>query len=547
MLPRARPAGPLYDSTHNNGDLGDVNCSVSSSVLCPPGASIRRQEEHARVRLLDDRAGPAAIYGSRPAAKEESNQTPTSSSKPGQECACESAIQQARAPPSRAIQGKAAEPLEGTLPWVAASFQKPPARAGCCGDVPNSPVSPSAAKPDAAESNDTSTNKAAAFCSEMDATTRVGGFLASSLQVVASIFGFVAYWAIQPGLWTLHVALRGGMLMRLDFPILGHFDTWRVDAIQNLVWKNHRIQIYPGWTNASDYKDTEESFDTVALHSQPLHDALEKRMGEIDASSLKLSRENKYLADSVGAKLPFLPFISDEENVLYAHCVLDGNFPLHDDEKAAIAWCKHVDGVKIMPKLPVHMRTHREAFKRNQRVRDSVTRAEKGQSALDKLNEVIKSAKPSTPAVAMPAALPTLGSEAADRSSNKVVAGVVTGDLPESEANQQNSGKRGPDKKARKSRQGFTRTCKLCAQWAPDHMNECTGRGGSAKCDLFDSEGSRRCGRCIRAYLKDKADQKTEGLHAKTCFAATCDVNSFDPNCCEHYIVDGSNRVKRRK
>ncbi|EJK65290.1 hypothetical protein THAOC_13862, partial [Thalassiosira oceanica] len=188
--------------THNNGDLGDVNCSVSSSVLCPPGASIRRQEEHARVRLLDDRAGPAAIYGSvldrlprngeddvpaaapemayvqRPAAKEESNQTPTSSSKPGQECACESAIQQARAPPSRAIQGKAAEPLEGTLPWVAASFQKT-SRPG---------------RPDFADTNDTSTNKAAAFCSEMDATTRVDGFLASSLQAVASIFGFVAYW-----------------------------------------------------------------------------------------------------------------------------------------------------------------------------------------------------------------------------------------------------------------------------------------------------------------------------------------------------------------
>jgi len=82
-------------------------------------------------------------------------------------------------------------------------------------------------------------------------------------------------------------------------------------------------------------------------------------------------------------------------------------------------------------------RTHREAFKRNQRVRDSVARAEKGQSALDKLNEVIKSAKPSTPAVAMPAGMPTLNSKAADQSSNKVVVGVVTGDLPKSEAKEQ--------------------------------------------------------------------------------------------------------------
>ena len=321
----------------------------------------------------------------------------------------------------------------------------------------------------------------------------------------------------------------------LDFPILGHFDTWRVDAIQNLVWKNHRIQIYPGWTNASDYKDTEESFDTVALHSKPLHDALEKQMEEIDASSVKLSRENKYLADSVGAKLPFLPFISDEEIVLYAHCVLDGNFPLDDDEKAAIAWCEHVDGVKIMPKLPVHMRTHREAFKRNQLVRDSVARAEKGQSALEKLNEVIKSAKPSTPAVAMPASMPTLNSAAADQSSNKVVAGVVTGDLPESEATERKRGERGTDRGPRKRRQGGKKKFKLCEQWASDHMEKCTGRGGSAKCDLFDEDGKRRCGRCFRAYTKDEANPKTEGLHALTCVGATCNVDGYDPECCEHY------------
>ena len=122
--------------------------------------------------------------------------------------------------------------------------------------------------------------------------------------------------------------------------------------------------------------------------------------------------------------------------MLYAQCGLDSDFPLDDDEKAAIAWCKRVDGVKIMPKLPIHMRTHREALKRNQRVRDSVARTEKGQSALDRLNDVIKSAKASAPAVAMPSAMPTLNSEAIDQSSNKVVADVVTGDLPESEAKQ---------------------------------------------------------------------------------------------------------------
>mmetsp|Transcript_2667 Transcript_2667/g.6139 ORF Transcript_2667/g.6139 Transcript_2667/m.6139 type:complete len:208 (-) Transcript_2667:2-625(-) len=190
-------------------------------------------------------------------------------------------------------------------------------------------------------------------------------------------------------------------------------------------------------------------------------------------------------------------------------------------------------------------RTHREAFKRNQRVRDSVARAEKGQSALDKLNEVIKSAKPSKPAVAMPAAMPILNSEAADQSSNKVVADVVTGDLPESEAKQQNSGKRGPDKKHRKSCQGFTKRCKLCTQWAPDHMMECTGRGGLAKCDLFDSDGSQRCGPCTRAYLKDEAVKKLRVCMLKL-VSLQLVMSSFDPNCCEHYSVGRSNRVKRK-
>ena len=77
----------------------------------------------------------------------------------------------------------------------------------------------------------------------------------------------------------------------------------------------------------------------------------------------------------------------------------------------------------------------------------------------------------------MPAAMPTLNSKAVDQSSNKVVAGVVTGDLPVSEAKERKRGERGPDKGTRK-RRGTKKKCNLCEQWAPDHMTECTGRGG---------------------------------------------------------------------
>ncbi|EJK50843.1 hypothetical protein THAOC_30051, partial [Thalassiosira oceanica] len=55
-----------------------------------------------------------------------------------------------------------------------------------------------------------------------------------------------------------------------------------------------------------------------------------------------------------------------------------------------------------------------------------------------------------------------------------------------------------------------------------------SGRVGSAKCDLFDEDGKQKCGRCLRAYTKDEAIQKTEGLHALTCVDATCNVDGFE-------------------
>ena len=58
-----------------------------------------------------------------------------------------------------------------------------------------------------------------------------------------------------------------------------------------------------------------------------------------------------------------LPFTTEEENKLYAKCVLDPTFPKNDEE-AAIKFCEHVDGVNTFPKIPVHMRNHRKKFER---------------------------------------------------------------------------------------------------------------------------------------------------------------------------------------
>ncbi len=62
---------------------------------------------------------------------------------------------------------------------------------------------------------------------------------------------------------------------RVGYPIIGHYDTWRIDfLLQLLVESYHGVTLFPYWVNASDYKDTDESFDLVALQSTELHEAV---------------------------------------------------------------------------------------------------------------------------------------------------------------------------------------------------------------------------------------------------------------------------------
>ena len=56
-------------------------------------------------------------------------------------------------------------------------------------------------------------------------------------------------------------------IRRDGFPVLNFYDTWLVDQAQNLYLENRNIRLYPNWSNASDYKTTDESFDTIPLHS----------------------------------------------------------------------------------------------------------------------------------------------------------------------------------------------------------------------------------------------------------------------------------------
>ena len=90
----------------------------------------------------------------------------------------------------------------------------------------------------------------------------------------------------------------------------------------------------------------------------------------------------------MGTPLPFLPFSGESECKEYAKFVTESDHGM-SDAAAAIAWCKHVNGTDIQPKLESHLRTHREEWNKNQRVKDSVSRAESTNEKLKELNEKI--------------------------------------------------------------------------------------------------------------------------------------------------------------
>jgi hypothetical protein len=75
---------------------------------------------------------------------------------------------------------------------------------------------------------------------------------------------------------------------RSGFPRIGHYDTWLIKKLMKLVMHNHGWCMYPGLCNTSEYKFTDESFDTIALHTKGLNDAINNRYVELDKAKIKL-------------------------------------------------------------------------------------------------------------------------------------------------------------------------------------------------------------------------------------------------------------------
>lgn len=175
---------------------------------------------------------------------------------------------------------------------------------------------------------------------------------------------------------------------RSGFPRLGHYDTWLVDLLQALVMKNHGLRIYPDLSNTSEYIFTDESFDSIALQSHRLNEAVKQCYSKLNRQSIKLTRDQEYLCRVMNTPLPFLPFSGEDEYKAYAKYVIQDVLP-RDDEDAAIGFCSFVDGQQIFPKLPSHMRNHREQWEQNQRVKESVRKVTPKNDKLIELNNKI--------------------------------------------------------------------------------------------------------------------------------------------------------------
>ena len=144
---------------------------------------------------------------------------------------------------------------------------------------------------------------------------------------------------------------------RFGFPILGNYDTWKWDKLQTLYMENHGTVFLPYWSNASDYKTTGESFDTIALYCEELQKALEDRCKEL--GSIKQSQQSKYISEMMCTPVPLLPFCgNEEENKCFSKYVCE-HYGLINDERTAVDWCRCVDGVNIHAKSAFHIRSAR--------------------------------------------------------------------------------------------------------------------------------------------------------------------------------------------
>jgi hypothetical protein len=274
---------------------------------------------------------------------------------------------------------------------------------------------------------------------------------------------------------------------RDGFPKIGHYDTWEVDELQSLVYQNRGFLLFPHWSNSSDYVTTEESFDVVALQSKEVQKALEARCQDI-APLPKLTKELQFQCKAMGTQLPFLPFSTPDERIQFSTYVHSLSCPVSniDDKQAAIDWCAFVDGKKIMPKLPSHIRTYIRIWEKNQRSKDLFQRCKSGREKLDELNSIEQAAAAPNQPIPLPPAMPQPQPAAMHNQPYTIVANSLIGQIPVSQVRNRGRGKRGKDKEET-IRRPKQRRCLTCVAQEGPHFYTCKGRWPRGKCQYYSA------------------------------------------------------------
>ena len=335
--------------------------------------------------------------------------------------------------------------------------------------------------------------------------------------------------------------------------------------------------LYPQWVNASDFNDTAENFNNVPLHSEELDTALRDRCEQLlqdmqrkidgehqrairsrrqqtsstsskpvakpRTANFKLTMDQLELCKTMGTQLPFLPFTTPEEMQLFNQCA--ATLRHKDDHEMAVWWCSEVDGEKVFPKLPVHIRLYRKKWQKNQRVVDSVNRAKKSSDLLRSLNKALRpdtvetgAAVESTnssgsniadsasqtvagsansavnlaasasqnqrPPILRPSGIDPPNQQARRDGNDEVIGGTRVGgfeDVPEVPSKRA----RGADK-CRSNGMRRQRACSRCQQFNGAHRYNCGGQGRTERCDYYDDEGARRCYYCAHMNGKSGSD-----------------------------------------
>ena len=174
---------------------------------------------------------------------------------------------------------------------------------------------------------------------------------------------------------------------RDGYPKVGHYDTWLIDRLKLLSAKVLKKTIFKCWTPSIMYRDTPETFVTVAIHSKEIGERLTRHWeADVDQDKVKLTRDQQFNCKQTDVPLPFLPVTGHAEKSLFSKILHERNGKL-DSNAIALEWIKHVDGVNIFPKLPAQVRVYFKKWERNVRIKRAEREMMPERQALENLHK----------------------------------------------------------------------------------------------------------------------------------------------------------------